>query len=82
MIGWQVNDHEQKRTNIRALSGIRTHGFSVQAIKAYASDREATGTGIWVGLVTLRKRLKKCKLSVGKTTNEKTMETKAHIRGQ
>jgi hypothetical protein len=27
------------------LSGIRAHGLSVQAIKAYASDRSATGTG-------------------------------------
>jgi hypothetical protein len=29
--------------NIHALNGIRTHGLSVQAIKAYASDRAATG---------------------------------------
>jgi hypothetical protein len=45
MIGWQVNDDEQTKTNIHALSGIRTHSTSVQAIKAYASDRAATGTG-------------------------------------
>jgi hypothetical protein len=34
------------RTNVHALSGIQTHGLSVQVIKAYASDRAATGTGI------------------------------------
>jgi hypothetical protein len=47
MIGWQVNDDgdEQTRTNIHALSGIQTHGLSIQAIKAYASDRAAIGTG-------------------------------------
>jgi hypothetical protein len=40
MIGWQVNDDDEyMRTNIHVLSGIRTHGLSVQAIKAYASDR-------------------------------------------
>jgi hypothetical protein len=32
-------------TNIHALSGIRTNGLNVKAIKAYASDREATTTG-------------------------------------
>jgi hypothetical protein len=46
MIGWKVNDDdEQTRANIHALSGIRTHGLSVQAINAYTSDRAATGTG-------------------------------------
>jgi hypothetical protein len=40
MIGWQVNDDgEETRTNIHALNGIRT----LQAIKAYASDRAAIG---------------------------------------
>jgi hypothetical protein len=29
------DDDEQTRTNIRALSGIRTHCLSVQTIKAY-----------------------------------------------
>jgi hypothetical protein len=38
------SQHTNTRTNIRALSGIRTHCLSVQAIKAYASDRAATGT--------------------------------------
>jgi len=33
-----VNDDKYTRTNIHALSGVRTHGLSVQAIKAYASD--------------------------------------------
>jgi hypothetical protein len=27
------------RTNIHALSGIQTYGLSLQAMKAYASDR-------------------------------------------
>jgi hypothetical protein len=47
MIGWQVNNDgdEQTRTNIHALSGIQTHSLSIQAIKAYASDRAAIGTG-------------------------------------
>jgi hypothetical protein len=40
-----VNDDEKTRTNILALNGIQTHGLSVQAIEAYASDRAATGTG-------------------------------------
>jgi hypothetical protein len=35
------------RINIDALGGIRTHDLSVQAIKAYASDGEATGTGVF-----------------------------------
>jgi hypothetical protein len=40
-----TDDDEQMRTNIHALSGVRTHGLCFQAIKAYASDRAATGTG-------------------------------------
>jgi hypothetical protein len=36
IIRWQVNDDEQTRTNIHALSEIRTHGLKVQDIKAYA----------------------------------------------
>jgi hypothetical protein len=39
-----MNDDEYMRANIHALSGIRTHGLNVQGIKAYASDRVATGT--------------------------------------
>jgi hypothetical protein len=44
MIGWQVNDDDEyTRTNICALSGIRTHDVKFQAIKSYASDRAARG---------------------------------------
>jgi hypothetical protein len=35
----------QKDTKIHALSGIRTHDLSVQAIKAFASDHAANRTG-------------------------------------
>jgi hypothetical protein len=46
MTGWHVNnDDEQTKTNILALREIQTHGFSVQAMKAYASDRAAAVTG-------------------------------------
>jgi hypothetical protein len=31
---------------MHALSGIRIHDIRVQAIKTYASDRAANGTGI------------------------------------
>jgi len=41
-----MNDGEQKRTNAHALSGIRTPGLSVQAIKVYASECAATGTSV------------------------------------
>jgi hypothetical protein len=33
-------------TNTHALSGIRTHGLSLQTINVYASDRAATGTSM------------------------------------
>jgi acetolactate synthase regulatory subunit len=47
MVGYQVdNVDEQTRTNIHALSVIRNHGFSVQAIKGYASDLADIGTGV------------------------------------
>jgi hypothetical protein len=36
--------HRQTRTNIHALSGIRTHNPSVREIKAHAPDRAATVT--------------------------------------
>jgi len=39
-----VNNDEWTRININALSGIRTHDLSVQAIKGFTSDRAATGT--------------------------------------
>jgi hypothetical protein len=46
MIWWEVNgDVEQTKINIYALSGIRTYGLRIQAIKAYASDSAATGIG-------------------------------------
>jgi hypothetical protein len=35
----------QTRTNTHALSGIQTHGLSVQEIRSYASDHAAIGTG-------------------------------------
>jgi hypothetical protein len=43
--GSTLNDVEWTRANIYALCGIRTHGLSVQAIMAYASDRVVAGTG-------------------------------------
>jgi hypothetical protein len=38
-------------TNIHALSGIRTNDLSAHVIKAYSSDRAATGTGPPLSLV-------------------------------
>jgi hypothetical protein len=38
--------HRKTRTNIHALSGIRTHDPSNQPAKTHASDRTATVTGI------------------------------------
>jgi hypothetical protein len=38
--------HRKTRTNIHALSGIRTHDPSNQPVKTHASDRTATVTGI------------------------------------
>jgi hypothetical protein len=43
----------QTRTNIQALSGIRTQGLCVQAIEAYVPDRAATGTGVVVGVLVI-----------------------------
>jgi hypothetical protein len=42
-----TTQHKQTRTNIYALSGIRTHDPSNQPAKTHASDRTATVTGIW-----------------------------------
>jgi hypothetical protein len=39
------DNYEQTRTYINALIGILTSDHSIQAIKVYASDRTATGTG-------------------------------------
>jgi hypothetical protein len=40
------DDDEETKINIHALSGIRTHGLSLLAVKIHASDSAATGTGI------------------------------------
>jgi hypothetical protein len=45
MIERHVDDDERTKTDIHALRGIRTHGHSSQAIKAYVSYRVASGTG-------------------------------------
>jgi thiamine monophosphate kinase len=41
----QDNKTQKDEVKVHALSGIRTHDFSVKAIKTYASDRAANGTG-------------------------------------
>jgi hypothetical protein len=41
----QDSTTQTDRDNSHAVSGIRTHDLSDQAIKAYASDRTATRTG-------------------------------------
>jgi hypothetical protein len=38
----------QQRTKIHALSGIKSHGPSIQAGKTHALDRAATGTDWWL----------------------------------
>jgi hypothetical protein len=40
-----TTQHRKPRTNVHALSGIRTHVLRVQAIEARASDCAATGAG-------------------------------------
>jgi hypothetical protein len=42
----RTTQHRKTRTNIHALSGIRTHDPSNQPAKTHASDRTATMTGI------------------------------------
>jgi hypothetical protein len=37
--------HKNTLANIHSFSGIQTHGLSVQAIKAYTSERAVNGTG-------------------------------------
>jgi hypothetical protein len=37
--GWWIDEYKH------ALSGIRTHSLSIQAIKAYAPESAAIGTG-------------------------------------
>jgi predicted component of type VI protein secretion system len=41
----RTTQHTKTRTNIHALSGIRTHDPSNQPAKTHASDRTATVTG-------------------------------------
>jgi hypothetical protein len=47
--------HRNTRTNIYALSGIRTHDLNIQAINTYASDYAATGTGY---ITTIQTKIK------------------------
>jgi hypothetical protein len=42
----RTTEHRKTRTNIHALSGIRTHDPSNQPAKTHASDRTATVTGM------------------------------------
>jgi hypothetical protein len=42
----RTTQHRKTRTNIRALSGIRTHDPSNQPAKTHASDRTASVTGV------------------------------------
>jgi hypothetical protein len=46
----RTTQHRKKRTNIHALSGIRTHDLSNQPANSHASDRTATVTGILIYL--------------------------------
>jgi hypothetical protein len=41
-----TTQHRKTRTNIHALSGIRTHDPNNQPAKTHASDRKAAVTGI------------------------------------
>jgi hypothetical protein len=52
----RTTQHRKTRTNIHALSGIRTHDPSNQPAKIHASDRTATVTGI---LFSIQKDIKK-----------------------
>jgi hypothetical protein len=47
----RTTQHRKTRTNIHALSGIRTHDPSNQLAKTHASDRTATVTGIIYELI-------------------------------
>jgi hypothetical protein len=40
-----IAQHRKIKINMYVVSGIRTHDVCVQAIKAYASESEATVTG-------------------------------------
>jgi hypothetical protein len=51
------DDDEQTRTHIHALNGIRTHGLSVQAIKAHKVHKPGSDIRILVVIVgTSRKQ--------------------------
>jgi hypothetical protein len=51
------SENRRKDANIHAVSGIWTHDLSDQAIKAYVSDRAATGIGYFLFLfITFLKR--------------------------
>jgi hypothetical protein len=65
----RTTQHRKTRTNIHALSGMRTHDPSNQPAKTHASDRTATVTSsiilednikmdlvwrVWIGLLCLR----------------------------
>jgi hypothetical protein len=41
----RTTQHRKTRTNIHALSGIRTHDPSNQPVETHASDRTATAIG-------------------------------------
>jgi hypothetical protein len=47
-----TTQHRKTRTNVHALSGIRTNDPSNQSTKTHASDRTATVTGL-LALITL-----------------------------
>jgi hypothetical protein len=47
---WRTTQHRKTRTNIHALSRIRTHDPSNQPAKTHASDRTATVTGNLSGI--------------------------------
>jgi hypothetical protein len=50
----RTTQHRKMRTNIHALSGIRTHDPSNQPAKTLTSDRTATVTGICYNCVFLK----------------------------
>jgi hypothetical protein len=49
----RTTQHRNTRTNIQALSGIRTHDPSNQPAKTHASDRTATVTGKYLATTLL-----------------------------
>jgi hypothetical protein len=49
----RTTQHRKTRTNIHALSGIRSHNPSNRPAKTHASDRTATVTGIITDYVTI-----------------------------